>query len=221
VRGNRHVGNTLIVTAELLDPWSQQPPESSRAFVAFTIYRDLGECRSHAEVGRQSGKNKTLIHRWSSEHDWVARVRAWDRHQDRIAQQEREHAIRSAVAQQIRLAQVMRTKVAQRLIGAPEQNIEALDPNLLGPRDLVLWLKTAVEIERLALGIDTANVQNRRSGSVEAAADPDAMVEREPERIAVLVELAERYGLTKATADLDAASAERQPRSTESRLAVG
>ena len=195
------------MTAEPLVPWNQQPCESSRAFAAFTIYRDLGESRSHAQVGQQLCKSTTLINRWSSEHDWVARVRAWDSHQERIVEQGREVAVRLAVAQQVRIAQIMRTKVAQRLVGAPEQNVQALDPNLLGPRDLVLWLKTAVEIERLALGISNTNVQNHHSGSVEVPVDRDAFVEREPDRIAVLVELAQRYGLTEASAEINAAVA--------------
>lgn len=196
------------MTEQNLDAWNQQASESSRAFAAFRIYRDLGSCRSHAEVGRQLGKSTTLINRWSSEFEWVERVRAWDQHQDRIAQREREHAIRSAVAQQIRIAQAMRTKVAQRLIGAPEQNIEALDANTLGPRDLVLWLKTAVEIERLALGISTANVLNHHADSAEVQVDVDTMVERDPERIAALIELAQRYKLTEANAALGAVSAD-------------
>jgi hypothetical protein len=56
--------------------WERQEPESARAYEAFCHYRDLGPSRSLAKVGQELGKSVGLMERWSSEHDWVARVRA-------------------------------------------------------------------------------------------------------------------------------------------------
>jgi len=54
--------------------WSRQPGESARAFQAFEHYRDLGPERSVTKVAQALDKSRTLIGRWSSEHDWVSRV---------------------------------------------------------------------------------------------------------------------------------------------------
>jgi len=74
--------------------WDQQPQESAPAFEAFQLYRDMGAERSVRKVAERLGKNASLIGRWSMQHGWVARARAWDREQDRqlIAAMRKKHA---------------------------------------------------------------------------------------------------------------------------------
>jgi hypothetical protein len=52
------------------------PGESSKAFAAFVIYRDMGETRSVRAVGRVLDKSRQTVGRWSSEHHWPARIRS-------------------------------------------------------------------------------------------------------------------------------------------------
>ena len=56
--------------------WERQENESARAYEAFSLYRDMGAERSLVKVGHSLGKSRALIERWSSQHDWVDRVKA-------------------------------------------------------------------------------------------------------------------------------------------------
>lgn len=62
-------------------PWLRQENESDPAYEAFRVYLNLGAKRTlrlvcSAETG--VGKSWQLISRWSGEHDWVERCRAFD-----------------------------------------------------------------------------------------------------------------------------------------------
>lgn len=50
--------------------------ESTKAFAAFCAYRDMGEERTLAAVGKALGKSATLMEGWSAKHKWVARVKS-------------------------------------------------------------------------------------------------------------------------------------------------
>ena len=67
----------------MTEPYSKRREESSEAFEAFAIYRDMGAGRSHAAVAKQLSKSETIIARWSKTHKWVARVHAYDAELDR------------------------------------------------------------------------------------------------------------------------------------------
>ncbi len=70
--------------------------ESQERFNAFTIYRDLGPSkRSHTSVSEELACNVNLIHRWSTEGNWVQRVLTWDDHLDKIQQTTLEEEARS------------------------------------------------------------------------------------------------------------------------------
>jgi hypothetical protein len=68
------------------NPWDKQPGESSKAFAAFAVYRDLGLERSLTRVARQLNKSIQLISRWSLNHDWRSRVEAFEVHADELTQ---------------------------------------------------------------------------------------------------------------------------------------
>jgi hypothetical protein len=67
--------------------FEQQPRESARAFAAFSVYLGMGGERSLAAVGKQLGKGKSLMKRWSRKYDWPARVQT---HAAHLALVERE-----------------------------------------------------------------------------------------------------------------------------------
>lgn len=59
-------------------PWHQQPGESAQAYEAFALYRDLDHAeRSIRAAASIRGKQPSLLFRWSSRHQWEARVLAW------------------------------------------------------------------------------------------------------------------------------------------------
>lgn len=66
-------------------PWERQKGDGNQAWAAFVIYRDMGPTRSLRAVCSDMGKDIGQMGRWSSRHNWKARVTAFDREQDRIA----------------------------------------------------------------------------------------------------------------------------------------
>jgi len=70
-------------------PWERlkAKKESSKAYEAFCIYRDLGQTRSCEQVSKEVAKNAHHIRRWSSRYNWVERAAAYD---DYIAEKQRK-----------------------------------------------------------------------------------------------------------------------------------
>jgi hypothetical protein len=73
------------VASRAITAWAQLADESSPAFAAFTVYRDLPVVeRSIRAAAEACGKHIRLLERWSRKYAWVARVRAWDAENDRV-----------------------------------------------------------------------------------------------------------------------------------------
>lgn len=60
------------------EPWERQEGESSKAYEAFCVYRDMGADRTQQAVADQLTKSRTIVGRWAAEFHWVARTEAWD-----------------------------------------------------------------------------------------------------------------------------------------------
>src|SRR5262245_35576295 len=81
------VNGASAMSEQTSNPWEQQPGESSRAFGAFCVYRDLGPRRSlraaaTAFYGRSAAGLERQLDKWSRAFHWVDRASAWDRHLD-------------------------------------------------------------------------------------------------------------------------------------------
>jgi hypothetical protein len=79
-----------------VNPWDQQPNESDRAYKAASVYFSMGAERSLAKVARAVNKSLTLIERWSSRHEWVARARERDTFLRRLESEAFEHEFKEA-----------------------------------------------------------------------------------------------------------------------------
>lgn len=160
--------------------WERQPTESIEAFHAFAHYRDLApDTRSVAAaytahsttcLGRPREKKAARgWEEWSSRHNWVGRMRAYDAQLERqkvkarmkaIAEMEEETARQAANARRILLQPL------QALAKSIQKNPELLtaDTNAQAMRlgrlaaESVKALKAAVEIERLSRGVSTQNI---------------------------------------------------------------
>ncbi len=132
--------------------WERLPGESIKAYRCFCIYRDLGVDRSINKVQkalRDEGKkySLTLLLRWSKRFNWVSRAEAYDEYLERLRRLERERLIKEMVERHTKLAIGFQQRVAERLM--------MLDPNELGPSDLIKWFEIAAKIERLSVGEPT------------------------------------------------------------------
>lgn len=85
---------------EELKVWDKQPTDTNRSYAAFRIYLNTApherSLRKGADrfYGVVSDAKRHQFLRWSSKHNWVARVAAYDIEQERIYQQEQHIAIR-------------------------------------------------------------------------------------------------------------------------------
>ncbi len=88
------------------DPWDRLPGESSKAYIAFCVYRDLGTDRSIVKALKTSGKPAANLRQWeywSSKHQWVDRATAYDEHNERRRLVQRERARREMEQRQARI----------------------------------------------------------------------------------------------------------------------
>jgi hypothetical protein len=58
--------------------WARRSGESSEAYEAFTAYLLMGAKRTHYDAAASVGKGRSLMHAWSSQHDWTERCAAYD-----------------------------------------------------------------------------------------------------------------------------------------------
>lgn len=76
-----------------IDPWERQPSETSEAFAAWIVFRDMEGKRSRERVAVESQVSTALINRWSQDWHWTDRLRRWENHLDAVARQATIQAI--------------------------------------------------------------------------------------------------------------------------------
>ncbi|MGI8631613.1 MAG: hypothetical protein ACR2NA_03580 [Solirubrobacterales bacterium] len=170
-------------------PWERQQGEPTKAAEGFRIYRDLGPRRSSGKVAETLKVSTAITYGWSRRWYWVARSQAWDDEQDRIGREATLQEVADMHRRHAQIGVVMLDKVAARLLGSSESNVEQLDASKLNARDLGYLADIAVKIERSARGEITAKVAIEHSGNVghvvKSLQTEDA---RAAEAIAALVE---------------------------------
>lgn len=129
--------------------WERQKNESSKAYAAFCIYRDLGVERSLEKVAQNRGKpgSKSWLNTWSTKYHWVERARAYDDYLEQEKRKEQEKAILEMVERHTKEAMALQQKALERL--------KSLDPNELSTRDVLNYLMEAMKLERLSRGEPT------------------------------------------------------------------
>lgn len=112
--GTRRSSNSTDYT------WERQENESAEAYEAFSLYRNLKPTeRSLAKVGRQLGKSKNLMERWSSKYEWVSRCRDYDRYIDAEALEKATTNLSKMRAKHIVLGQMLQEKGLEALKEMP------------------------------------------------------------------------------------------------------
>lgn len=137
------------------EPWERQFNESPQAFEAFAQYRDMGASRSLAKVSRVVCKSKALMERWSTEHDWVKRVAAWDAEKDRVA---RETQIKDIIDMRQRHA-----AIAKKMMDTADNALNNINPNEVSTNEIARLVEIASKLERISRG-DVGEVIEERDG---------------------------------------------------------
>lgn len=136
------------------EPWERQPGEPSKAFLTFTIYRDLGTSRSlrktlaiMCERGMSKSSGKWFpghFQTWSLAWHWPERAAAYDGYLDKLGRQQHEDEVRAMNKRHITLAQALQSKAAA--------GLQALQATNLRQGNLLRYLIEAAKLERLARG---------------------------------------------------------------------
>ena len=91
----------------MADLWERQQGETSKAFGAFTAYRDMPASeRSLSKVAQMLSISRGTLLRWSARFSWVSRVEAWDDEQDRHKRAAQTKAIESMAERHAATAQL-------------------------------------------------------------------------------------------------------------------
>ena len=123
--------------------WHRQPGESTKAYAAFCAYRDLGITRSVMKVVEEcDGKygQRSILTRWSLQHDWVKRCQEYDDFVEKERWQEMHAHSIEMVKRHIEQAKSLQMKGISAL--------EEVDPSALSHQELLRYIKTGMELER-------------------------------------------------------------------------
>jgi hypothetical protein len=141
--------------------WERQKDESSKAYAAFCVYRDLGPERSLDKALSEANKkptNRRHWSRWMEKYRWYERAQAYDDYIEKKMRKENEKKILDMSDRHARLAVVFQQKIAQRL--------QEIDPAELSPADMARWLDVATKLERLSRGEPTEIGKQEVQGQV-------------------------------------------------------
>lgn len=117
-------------------PWERQPSESPQAHDGFVVYLDLGAGRSLRQAAATLKKNKSLLERWSSRHDWVTRAGAYDAHMLRRRLEAREESLVAAEARRNAIGDAIDRALLSRLEGDAANDVPALSPGDMDWQDI-------------------------------------------------------------------------------------
>jgi hypothetical protein len=176
--------------------WERQPGETSRAYEAFSAYRDLGSARSLAKVGQLLGKSTGLMERWSAAHSWVDRVAALEARdamlrreavEEYLAAQAEDHAEREGrIAEKLLEIRERAADQALSIVRWPLSEQRILREDKDGNETTVIvtpskWSKsTAIGMARLAAGAVPGLAPEREdSGETDAGWDLSVLSEEE------------------------------------------
>lgn len=103
-----------------LRPWDRQPGETSKAYEAFLIYRDLGANRTTRSTAEALTRTETHIKTWSSKYGWVSRAAAWDSMPSRAIEHAYEDMARDIAEQHRALSDKLMARLSRNLDLLPE-----------------------------------------------------------------------------------------------------
>lgn len=177
--------------------WERQKDESSKAYAAFCVYRDLGPERSLDKALSEANKkptNRRHWSRWMEEYRWYKRAQAYDDYIEEKKRKENEKKILDMSDRHAKLAVVFQQKIAQRL--------QEIDPAELSPADMARWLDVATKLERLSRGEPTEIGKQEVQGQVTKRYEYDITqkIISDPEAVQLAEQLLRRAAYSDAGA---------------------
>ena len=142
------------------DCWEQLPGETSLAFSAFCVFRDLGaerNLRKAVEVALVNanknpdlqGKKYNVWRNWCCQYRWRVRVTEYDRYMEKLKQGELRKTI-EAQGEKHRA-------VTGKMLNLVEKKLDLMNPAELTQGNVTEWVQTAIKAEREAAGLVAGN----------------------------------------------------------------
>ena len=141
--------------------WERYEKESSKAYAAFCIYRDLGVDRSYEQVQKKCGKSARLIARWGSKYNWVARCQAYDDHLLNETQKAFEKRILKFKDQRSKEALEIANKA-----------FESMQSDNIGSKEARKRWELGVDKFMQILGLDKKDVKIEHDGEIKITINP-------------------------------------------------
>lgn len=170
-------------------PWEKGAAETSRAFAAFVVYRDLGPGRTIARAAEKLGKADSTFEHWSAKYSWPKRAEAYDAHLDAVGRAQAERVWKEmkrrharAGAALVDLGEKELRRLARQLLAARGKGAQRLTA-----RDIAALVEVGTRLERLTLAEDAgkdASAEHAASGGLAVvylsgeAKDPDAWAQK-------------------------------------------
>jgi len=134
------------------DSWEMLPKESTEAFAAFVVYRDLGFNRSVKKAIESVKDNSYLVcaysqsyaswRKWAADYRWKERAADYDRYIEQMKQNEHRKTI-EAQAEKHR-------EVTGKMLDVVNKKLDTMKPEDLPISGVVDWVQTAVKADREA-----------------------------------------------------------------------
>lgn len=145
-----------------MNPWEQQDNETSKAFEAFVVYRDLGFSRSIRKVSEKVLKTDGILKRWKKLHNWEDRVIAYDKHIDGLKVSEHEREVIKARQNKKKLGEKGQKAYDNWLMRFAKKD----NPDILPDHIAVPVAKLSNDMIDSALGEATETIKQIHSGEV-------------------------------------------------------
>ena len=148
--------------------WEKRESETARAYRAFCVYRDMGVDRSLAKV-REKLDKKTGYERqlgeWSSDHEWVKRVAAYDAHLEALLRNEQEERLVAERRRQTERELTDTTRLLTEFDDLIKQVESGADTLTLAALDTqAAYLERIYRMRRLALSMQQKITQAQHTG---------------------------------------------------------
>jgi hypothetical protein len=148
------------------EPWERLKGESSKAYAAFCLYRDMGKERSIAKAAQKDGGGTARGRRyekWSSRWRWLQRAQGYDDNLDRELRAKNEKQLIQAAERQARLGQLLQSKSIEKMMGTQGTTLTVSQAAMLA--------KIGAEMESKALGMPTHIIKAQVTEKREEADD--------------------------------------------------
>jgi len=147
--------------------YEQLHDETSLAWGAFVVFRDLGPKRTFTKVAEVMGTTSHSVGQWAKKYRWKRRVAVWEAEKDRITRETELHSIAEMKRRQIKTAIAMQAIAGNEL--AKLANLSGQDPEMLmlSVTEILKLIDKGASLERLNRGEPGEIVQTNTNKEVD------------------------------------------------------